>query len=425
MKKKVFLDGTNLLLNAKLEGRPSCYVFAAIVDLLTRKGYECHGFFDDSIRHRLREAGAPEEWEPLDRLIKQSAGRLQTMPFADRPLIETAIRKNGYVANHSDRYADLAKEFPKLPPVIRVICIAGRITLTFTHPQVQHSADLPDELELYGVRFSKPRAQNGGAPVTCVLGPTGLTKSLEARLIVFALDASGSMWNEEDDAKKTFDGRTKSEHLREILRDTMTRFGKSNIRNSLYIALMNFAGQAHVQKIAGAEAVHFEHAATYIRDQQFNYRDGADGYGTNLTEALKRATTLLDAVLSDPNAKKLATKWHALILLVTDAKDTVDPTAVLREAALIALRRGTARSGAVRIASVGLGKECNLELLREISSIPSPELLTRLQKAGLDRYLQTAKGSKSLCLSLHVDTADRKYPEVIRQFIDAASTTTD
>ena len=416
---KVFLDGSNLLLNVTLDGKPSCFLFASIFASLTLKGYDCSSIIDQSIRYRLDEKGAASEWPLLEKLVQASSGSLVFVPESDPPLITMALETNAYVANHSDRYRKEFDKFGKLPPLIRVTFTSGVLSVNFTdNPSLTYAETLGNEVELFGTKLTPQ-----GVIMNILAPESPLSQSLEARLIVFALDASGSMSNEADGARNTFDRRMKSEHLSEVLKTTIARFGECNVRDSFYVSVMNFAGNVHVHEMAGAKMAHYEHAAKHIASSNFNYLRGVSGNGTNIALALNAATELIDLALVNPKNKELATDWHALIVLITDGKDTNDREAVLNQAGQIAVQRGHLKFGRVRIATVAIGNECDLDLLQEISSGAENDEVGRFQKAGLLQYLLPAKDSQKPCLSLHVDTGDKNYKDMIRLFIDVASTT--
>ncbi len=433
---RAFLDGSNLLLNVSSDGLPSVFIFACIFDVLREQGFAPTAAFDDSIQHHLRKRGVPEEWEVLTRLRSVSRGAITMTPYADAPLLVSAEAVGGYVVLHGDRYKEHAKR-RKLPKLIRVLALGDQLSFTFPRDEDRSFAvPIPDTVELFGERLSRRASDAGQGQAATAQQEEGddtgmeilpsenqLVQSLEARLIVFALDASGSMHRDEDGARETYDSRRKSEHLSEVLRGVVERLRQSNVRDSFFVSLVSFAGDPFVHRIRNAKMAHIEHAAEYILSSGFEYRANASGNGTNISRALSVSVELVDDVLTDPSNADLASEWHALIVLITDGKDTNDRQSVIDSAATIAVERALLESRRIRLACVGIGNSVDLPLLTEIATEADAKDLDRFTKAGLRQHLQTAPASTRPCLVIKVDAEDREYQELIRLFIDVVSHT--
>jgi hypothetical protein len=417
-----FLDGSNLLLNVSSDGLPSVFIFACIFDALRERGFAPTAAFDDSIRHHLNKLGVPEEWDTLTRLRVASRGAITMAPWADGPVLVSAEAAGGYVVLHGDRYKDVLAKRGKLPKMIRVLALGDQLSFTFVGDEARSFAiRIPDTITLFGEHLRR-RLNNGGSRAMEILpSENQLVQSLEARLIVFALDASGSMHRDEDGARQTYDGRRKSEHLSEVLRGVVERLKVSNVRNSFFVSLVNFAGAPYVHTIRNAKMAHIGHAAEYILSPRFDYRANVSGSGTNIARALEASVKLIDDVLSDPANGRLASEWHALIVLITDGQDTKSRQAVIDFAATIAVERAALESRRIRLACVGIGNTSDIRLLTEIASEADATDLDRFGKAGLRQHLQTAPGLTHPSLVIKVDATDKAYQELIRLFIDVVS----
>lgn len=431
------MDGSNLLLNVSSDGLPSVFIFACIFDALRERGYAPTVAFDDSIRHRLNERGVPGEWDALTRLRSASRGAITMTPYADDPVLVIAEAAGGYAVQHGDRYRDILAKRGRLPKMIRVLALGDHLSFTFPGDEARSFAiRIPETITVFGECFS--RRANAVGHGRAVSGQNGygddraleilpsenqLVQSLEARLIVFALDASGSMHRDEDGARQTYDGRPKSEHLSEVLRGVVGRLKESNVRNSFFVSVINFAGAPFVHRIRNAKIAHIDHAAEYILSPGFDYQANASGSGTNISRALAASVDLVDDVLTDPSNADLASEWHALIVLITDGEDTSNRQAVIDSAAKIAVERSLLESRRIRLACVGIGNAADIPLLIEIATEADARDLARFTKAGLQKHLQTAPASTRPSLVIKVDTKDREYQELVRLFIDVVSHT--
>lgn len=240
----VFLDGSNLILGVVPGGSPSVYSFACLFEALSSKGYEVGAVFDYSIRYHLKKRGVPGEWDALDRLRAASSGAIGMARYADAPLLTAANAANGYVVSHADIYLDWTSSSASRPKLILVSCVNDMLTFHFPDEEPKSfSVRLPDSVTLFGQRFVVPPRSQAKAPSESddlkgayameILSSSDQTShSMEARLIVFALDASGSMWSDEYGARETYDKRRKGEHLTEVLRDTFERFKTSTVSKS-------------------------------------------------------------------------------------------------------------------------------------------------------------------------------------------------
>jgi len=430
--RKAFVDGANLLLNLLENGKPSTLVFANVLDTLMKHDFDVVAIFDQSIRYHLRRCGCTAEWKKLQRLADASNGRVCFQVQADPHLLAMADacrKENAVVVNHTDRCKTWISQFPNgLPELVRVQYAAGLLSLVFeksSHCPI--SVPIDRGLKVYGVSLSEDAAngadQGSARRTEKILASRDRTsRTLRARLIVFVLDASGSMFNDADGACKTFDGRRKSAHLTEVFKDSVSRLARSKSSPSFYTGLVSFAGRASVVDVSGARMIHISHLNSHVSAPGFDYVAHAKGNGTDLSAALDSAVALIDGVLASPDAKYIATRWSACIILITDALDSSE-TRVRETIARLGMTRAGLSSGQIDIGCVGIGSDVRESLLIDIASCPSPATRQMLTKQGLDSRL-LCRSSGDPTLALKVSEKDASYPDVIRSFVDVVSQTT-
>lgn len=428
--KKLFLDGSNLLLGVTQTGVPSVHMLANIYDALTKKGYECFVIFDQSIPYLLEKKARLEERQLLISLIARSHGVFTLEPVADPHLLSKAAASGGTVVNHSDRYRTWTSAFPQgMPPVMNVSYSGGYLTFySKAEPTETFSVELQDELILFELRIRSNSSVDdqpiNGGNMRILPTENVDSSSTDARLIVFALDASASMWHPDDqNSRDSYDGEFKSKHVTKLLKDTMSRLTRSNVRSSIYISLLNFAGSVCIHQFDKAQMAHIDRTAKFIKADSFDYTAGVRGNGTSIGGALSAAVQLIDGALADPSNKELANDWHALIVLFTDGDENVMKPGALKElVADLSATRGILAEQCIRVASIGIGKHSNLPLLVNISSAPTNEQMNRFKKASQVDFLEKNQSNRPV-LCLHVKEFNPKYQDVIRNFVDIASTT--
>lgn len=429
-RRKAFVDGSNILLGLLESGRPSVSIFAHVVAELSKREFDVFSFFDQSIRYHLEQRRCHDEWQKLQALVDASDGRITLHVQADPHLLSKAAAYKGeraVVVNTTDRYRTWTSQFPGgLPAVVRVSYAAELLSFHFEDRSLQpFSVHVDKEISLYGMSVRGDRStvseQEGTMTTeTILVGKKRTRKTMKSRLIVFLLDGSGSMCNPSDGAENTFDGKQKSEHLQNVFRETVVGLNKSNASGSFYCGLVCFAGKPTVVEMSGSKMVHISHLNSHISQPSFNYVALANGDGTDLSAALDSAVSLIDAVLAAPDNKYIATEWSAVVIMITDAHDTVDEQKVRKTVAQLGLSRAHLTSGRIDVGCVGIGTDVKQGLLTEIASKPSSRTMQMLSQAQLQGRLLT-RGNGEQCLAIKVDTLEPHYDKVIRSFVDIVS----
>lgn len=422
--RKIFMDGSNILLSLLHNGKPSLAAFITAYSALKDRGFDVYAIFDQSVRYRLEEKNAGEEWPKLEDLVHSSSGKISLEVNADPHLLSLALSCDGLVANHSDRYTKWKQQFGRLPAIIRVSLLAESISFSFDDDSViPFAVTLDTSITLFvDVPASSTAITLKGANMAEKL-LTSRNRSdmdLTARLVVFALDSSGSMFNATEGALETHDGRPKSAHLLEIFRGVVEVMVKSNVSSSFYCAVIPFAGSADIQEIAGHRMVHVTQLNEFFKQNPtYDYSTPiTNGSGTNISAAIGAAGGVIRSVLVDPNIS--AIEWSATIILITDGKDGSPKQVKLAAADLADF--ADRRVKKVELACVAIGDGADFDLLTNIASSPAKEAVMQLQQRNLLTQLPTRPdGSCAMAIKVNMEKSD--YAATVRGFIDVASKT--
>lgn len=419
----VIVDGANVCRSpeASLEGLLSS------LSTLTEAGHTVFCYCDASLRHDFK--GDPTKWRLFESLLKRYPHILQQSPAngeADAFILPHAARTNAKILSN-DTFSEHKKRFTWVSDsgrVLRFMIVGGRLsipTISIDAPIGDLSAEVSRFEALHLGRASQPAT--AAANSTFVLSGSAASKSIKARLVVLVLDASGSMSNRDEGACATFDEQPKYIHLQRVLRDSLTRLATSNVAESLFVSLVTFAGKATAIGLPEATVGRVKDVLSVVTPDSFDYRCMAAGNGTSLAEALGRARDQIGQVLADPKMQQIAPDWGALVVLITDGQDNVGRDEVLEEAAKLALIRTGLNRGVIRVATVGIGDDCDLELLHQISAQADDSTLRQINMKGIAKHLYRSTPGEPYRLIVHVQATDAKYGDVIRAFIDVASQT--
>lgn len=419
----LFVDGSNILMKLRPNGRPSYAVFLAMFNELKERGYKVCAIFDQSIRYLLEKEGASSEWALLEREAATSKGEITFEVEADPHILAAAIATNGAVVNHSDRYRKWVARFGLLPPIVRVGLIGELLTFNFEDESVP-----PFAVKFSSLAKPNPPQQGADIPTQQEINMTErLLRSnrrqdqgiLKARLIIFALDSSGSMFNRQDGGYRTWDSRSKADHLIAELRSAVERMCNCKVSHSLYCGLVAFAGSADVIETRGHKLAHVTHLRELLSSPTFDYSSVVtDGNGSNIGNALVTSRRLINAVLAEPDNLAIASSWSATIILFTDGLATNKAEVMDAAAHLEGGFSGPLQK--VDLACVGIGSDVDFPLLKSIASCPSEIAIKMLRNSRLlDKLPRNNAGSPLMAIS--IDMMDKYYSEVIRSFIDIAS----
>ncbi len=254
------------------------------------------------------------------------------------------------------------------------------------------------------------------------------TRSLgqKVELLVFLLDGSGSMGNEKDGAKNTYDGRTKSEHLFDIAKESLFELSRSDRSPVFRVSIVYFAGEATTEEveISGQKTKYFyiDSALSAIK----NPFSVASGNGTSIIKAIDAVEQVLDLFQADIG---LPSHKSVTIFLFTDGQENnlinnlVDDSVNQKERCRNRVNTLRAHATCPTIATISLGTDADEELLKDIASPPNPNQIRHLDMAGvlgelLDQQKLFLRGNAQGLLT-------EKSAMAIRRFVDTLSTTSD
>jgi hypothetical protein len=238
----------------------------------------------------------------------------------------------------------------------------------------------------------------------------------KVELLVFLLDGSGSMSNPGEGGTATYDGRTKAEHLLDVVRGSLEEISKGDKARVFRVSLIYFAGEALIYEVetAGTPIKYFglQTALQVLK----NPCQVARGNGTSISKAAGAVRQVLDAfqndVISMPESKA------ATIFLFSDGQENVTS----KEDCQFQLESLRSHPLTPTIAAISLGIDADEDLLRDVASEPSDDQLRHLDIAGVLRYLP--KHPYKLFLQ---GTAQGEITEglskAIRRFVDTLSKT--
>lgn len=413
------IDGSNVLLNLIVDGKPSVRAFARLLMALQERGLPFRLFFDNSITGWMQEKGVGDDWFQLRAALHNVGIKPHYAPVADGPIEDFCANNGAALINAHDKI-DSWRRKPKVIHRARVGRMRNKLQVELRDGRGQFvlTALLGEPFAFGGMPFAPLGATE--VSLETRLNRDELAPSLaEATLLVFALDSSGSM------TKPAHDGRSKSEVLNKLMIQTFDRLRKSRIGDALYIAVLTFTDGVTAIPCPGTGDAGFSSAATWEESaSSFNYMANVKPGLTNIRLALQRSKELIqDALFESETAAEIADRWRAVIILVTDGIHEICRADGERETdrdvinELIDLDTGVGAliGSRIDVGCVGIGLDQNSDLLSKVASACTPK---QKQIARLSRVDDLLVNNS---LFIKVDANDKRYEEAIRAFIDVAS----
>jgi len=245
----------------------------------------------------------------------------------------------------------------------------------------------------------------------------------KVELLVFLLDGSGSMCIEEYGGKDTFDGRTKGEHLQELVRGSLTKLIETKKNFVFRISFIYFAGQATTFETQenGTKIKWFKskEALDFLK----NPCDVAQGDGTSITRAFESAKILLDEFYEAKAKNILPEETPVTIFLFSDGQETMTS----RDDCIKQINNILTHPLGPSLATISFGNQADIDLLREVASEAQEkhELAIYLDPK-LSKYMENEQGEvKKLFLrgtDKNILTED--LYTIVRRFVDTLSQST-
>jgi len=232
-------------------------------------------------------------------------------------------------------------------------------------------------------------------------------------LLIFLLDGSGSMRE-----KKTLDGRTKSEHLMDIINGkdgVLNRLTKSTANNRFWVSFIYFGNEVVVAKSTQSNIEYFP-----IAEGEEIFKDPVTFFNprsqTAIADALNEAHKILIRFNSDIG---MPTNKHSTIFIFTDGKENIKTEDDIKR--IVGTMKATPPEPA--FATVSFGIDANVELLKSISSQANE---TQIRHMKMNRVASHLENPNILYVKGHVDDKiTNEISEVIRNFVEILSKTPD
>jgi Mg-chelatase subunit ChlD len=415
------IDGSNVLLGLRLNKEPSIRLFCRLLVALQQRGEAAQIFFDNSIRPIMEHAGLQSDWQ---RLLDALAAEGIAPVFAVRadPQIEKYCREHGAgLISFSDKM-DSWNAKPATVHRVRAFRIRSALHVTLLDDATGRfifNAPAHESFAFGNLRFPSLDPQQVVIERSIARNSTDASAVAEGTLLVLALDASGSMTH-----ANTYDGRPKSTHLNEIVKDTLARLRRSRISEGLYVAVLRFENDVTplLCPVTNTTFASIDDWATAAGT--FDYLEGITPGQTNIRLALQRSKELIqETVLDEESVSALADAWRATVVLITDGVHYVrrpDGSTETEQdivGAVLQIHMGASDliSSRIDVGCVGIGIDVNTVMLTSIASRCTPLQLKMARTAGISKLLIDER------LFIRVDSADPGFSDAIRTFIDVAS----
>jgi hypothetical protein len=419
---KYAIDGSNVLLGLRLNHKPSHRLFARLLHSLQERGVGFQVFFDNSIERLMAKEGLAAEWTAL-RGSLATAGVIPTFASRADPLIESfCSTQDAWVINSSDKM-DSWNTRPSQIHRVRAhrnrnmlqLALIDDVTGKFVFHTTAHEA-----FHFGGVEF--PSLNINNAVLETLIAPDTQFSSpaAEGTLLVFALDASGSMGE-----TNSYDGRPKTLHLNDTVKASIVRLRNSRIAEGLYVAILRFEND--VTPLLCSTGKVFSSINDWFEGvSSFDYLQGVRLAQTNIRLALQRSKELIQNTVADENSVyALADNWRAAVILVTDGNHCVErgdgsgtyesDVDVAPQALDIHQGLSGLIGGRIDVGCVGIGTDVNRDLLMNIASPCTPIQRGMANRAGIADLLLGDR------LFINVDSKSERFGEAVRTFIDVAS----
>ncbi|MBD3157567.1 MAG: VWA domain-containing protein [Candidatus Lokiarchaeota archaeon] len=219
----------------------------------------------------------------------------------------------------------------------------------------------------------------------------------EVELLLFLLDGSGSMTQ-----TNTHDKRKKVEHLMDVMTDFIPRIKSSSAAPRFRVQNVYFSDKPYPQ-------AQYQTIGDFEID---NPVEKAGGGRTAIADTLLKSRDLIDEFNGDdtlPNDK------YATVFLITDGRETSQGD-VEGSASML-----KGHSVGPLLATVGVGKDADEDLLLKIASEPTPRQIRHLDQHHLLQYMPN---QDKLYLRAHEEgQITKKTAEALRRFVYVLSKT--
>ncbi len=240
-------------------------------------------------------------------------------------------------------------------------------------------------------------------------------------LVLFILDRSLSM-----SEPKTFDHRSKWEHLVELVEKLARRLSRSSMAPVFRVGFVWFSDDVYIVEQGGRKyfpVVEDNPALRFFEESL----DENKPYGmTAMADALQAASSVIEEYIKD---EELPSEKYVTVFLFTDGKETKrTPEDVVEEADRInnelreAIQALNPRNR-IGLATIALGLDADRETLRAIASFLRDAQRKVLEERGLLSIVDPPYHEKMFIDAPQNDRITKEWEEAVRRFVERLSET--
>ncbi len=240
-------------------------------------------------------------------------------------------------------------------------------------------------------------------------------------LVVFVLDRSLSM-----SVTRTYDRRSKWEHLVELVERILGRLHRSSMAMAFRVGFVWFSDT--VEKVTSNGRSYFPVKPRNIALEVF--RESVDRNTpagmTAIADALYAASSIVEEYIED---KSIPSEKYVTVFLLTDGKETVKTEDdVLAAAGHLTFEcaeklRSLHERNSIGLATIALGLDADRQLLRDIASYLSEVQRQALEEHGVLSLVDPPYHEKMFIDAPQRDEITRDWEEAVRRFIEKLSET--
>ncbi|ABM80120.1 vWA domain-containing protein [Hyperthermus butylicus] len=240
-------------------------------------------------------------------------------------------------------------------------------------------------------------------------------------LVIFMLDRSLSM-----SELKTYDHRSKWEHLVELVERLLARLARSNMAPAFRVGFVWFSDDVKVVERGGAVYFPVTEHNPALRVFQESTEENRPYGMTAMADALEHAAMIIERYIEDTS---IPSEKYVTVFMFTDGKETKrTPEDVVEVADRITGElqeklRALNQRNRIGLATIALGLDADRETLRTIASFLREAQRRVLEERGLIDLVDPPYHEKMFIDAPRNDKITREWEEAVRRFVERLSET--
>jgi hypothetical protein len=240
-------------------------------------------------------------------------------------------------------------------------------------------------------------------------------------LVVFVLDRSLSM-----SEPKTFDHRSKWEHLVDLVRGLVKRLERSNMAPAFRVGFVWFSDDVKAVERDGKVYFPVTEGNPAMQAFQASLEENRPYGMTAMADALEETARIIERYISD---NTIPPEKYVTIFLFTDGKETKrTPEDVIEAANKITVDlqnklKQLNQRNRIGLATIALGVDADRETLRAIASFLRDAQRKVLEERGLLPLVDPPYHEKMFIDAPANDRITREWEEAVRRFVERLSET--